>query len=519
MENSNMILTVEQMKYCEKKSDEAGVSLEELMDNAGEKLGRKILEVCIKLNCKKAVILAGKGNNGGDGFVAADFLSESGVVPTVILVCGAPSTDLAKNAFNKLHKDIKVLEYDGNENSDWACAIDNSIIADCIFGTGFKGEIRENLNALFSRLANSPKYIIACDIPSGVNADSGQASKLSVCADETITFHRIKLGMLLSPARYLCGKISTVDIGIPEKVSELTKEQFGEAVFEESNEQTIGSYLPKRPKWGHKGTFGRLVSVCGSESYIGAAGISTLAAMRTGVGLVNLCCPQKVIDSLSGGLWECTYTALKTNEDGIIMSDELPKIYEKLKGAGALLIGCGLGHNSETEKLVSSLIEASPLPIILDADGINSIAPNTDILLKAKAPVILTPHPAELARLCGVTTAEILSHRHKYAHELANKYNVTVVSKGAETIICQGGITNIVRAGNTALSKGGSGDMLAGIISSLTAQAPEKLFENCIAGCYIMGKAAEKLSETKSERSIIARDIINEIPAILKGLE
>ena len=539
----NRILTVPQMIFCEKTSETSGVSLAELMDNAGEHLGREILSECERQMCHKVVILAGKGNNGGDGLVAANFLVESGISVSVILCLGKPSTELSQAAFERLHKDVEICEYDKNPESRWAELLEEkSIVADCIFGTGFHGEIRENLIPLMEKINRCKNYIIACDIPSGADAQNGLCSKATVKADKTVTFHRQKLGMVLSPAKYSCGKIVVKDIKIPERTENYPQlmENFIEKIEDNSiTAQRMKFLLPERIPYGHKGDFGKVVSVCGSENYIGAAGISTLAAMRTGAGLVNLCTAEKVVNSLSSQLFECVYSKLITDENGFITFEENKEtILEKLagyscgltneknenhkKGNCSLLIGCGLGHTEDTEKLVAFLVENSPCPVIIDADGINSLAVNIDVLLKKKSKVILTPHPAELARLCGVSTAEILSDRQKYAIELAKKYEVTVVSKGAETFICNGNLTLVSSYGNTALSKGGSGDMLAGIISSLVAQSaefcehPER---SAVLGCYIMGKTAQLVSQEKSERGILARDIIDEIPVFLKTLE
>ncbi len=513
----NRILTVPQMIFCEQKSSETGVSLAQLMNNAGEKLAGHILRVCRERMTKNVVILAGKGNNGGDGLVAANIVYDSGVIPTVILCCGQPATDLSKAALECLHKDIPV-EIIANDQKDFKLIQQADILVDCIFGTGFKGQIRDNMRPLFSYVKNSGSYIIACDIPSGANAQSGEISKGTVSADLTVTFHRRKLGMILSPAKYCCGEIITEDIGIPDNVfgfDEIMKNLIEDAC----GTDFFSSLLPSRPPWGHKGTFGKIVSVCGSERYIGAAGISALAAMRTGVGLVDLCTPKSVISALSTRLLECTFSPMKTDSGGAIASENAPEILEKLENADCLLLGCGLGHTHETEKLTAELIEKSPCPVILDADGINSVCPNINVLLKKKSTVILTPHPAELARLCAVSVKDILSDRHKYASELSKKYGVTVVSKGAETLICSENVTRIVSAGNTALSKGGSGDMLAGIIASFMAQSPCTVMENTMLGCYVMGKAAEMLSSDRSERGILAADIIEALPAYLKFLE
>lgn len=514
---NDRILTVKQMVFCEHRSDEMGVSLAALMDTAGKKLAEHILKKITK-QCRNVVILLGKGNNGGDGLVAANILVENNIIPSIILCCSTPSTDLSKKAYERLSDKIPIYEYSDDDKIK-NMILNADVLVDCIFGTGFKGEIKADMHSLFSACNNSNGYIISCDIPSGANAESGQAGNYTIKADLTVTFHAKKIGMLLSPAKYFCGKIVTEDIGIPHEIYSIDSEELSDMIYSGYDKDYFKALLPERKKWGHKGTFGKLISVCGSENYIGAAGISTLSALRTGVGLVDLCTPRSVINSLSSRILECTYSEMKTDPDGFITSENANKILEKLSSAQCLLLGCGLGHTDETEKLVMRLIENSPCPIVLDADGINSLCPNIDILLKKKSSVIITPHPAELARLCNVSTADVLSDRQKYASQLAKKYRITVVSKGAETLLCSGDLTRIIDVGNTALSKGGSGDMLAGIIASFVAQRYDCDQCNAWLGCYIMGKTAEMISETKSQRSIIASDIIESLPVFMKKLE
>ena len=513
MSKFERILTVPQMIFCEQQSDRLGVTLRQLMDNAGEELGRQILGECVRTGKKNVLILVGKGNNGGDGLVAANFLFDSGVIPTVMLCCGEPATELSKAAFEKLHRGIEVT------GCDTRLIAGADIIVDCIFGTGFKGEVRENMHSLFDAVNESSAFKLACDIPSGADANSGQVSGHTVRADMTVTMHAKKLGMVLSPARYYCGEVRVCDIGIPDFSDMADGGELAQVINKPDDREYFKALLPRRLPWGHKGSFGKLVCVCGSESYIRAAGISAMAALRTGVGLVELCTPEKVIQALSSRMPECTYQKMAADNEGFMTADNADKILSRLEGADALLLGCGLGHTDGTEKLVAQLVESSPVPVILDADGINSLAANIDVLLKKRSAVILTPHPGELARLCGVTVGEILADRQAHAYGLAKKYGVTVVSKSAETLVCSGDECFVMSFGNTALSKGGSGDMLAGITASLMAQQPEKPENAAQLGCYIMGGTAEMLSADRSQRGILAQDIIRALPFFLGKLE
>lgn len=520
MRKLEKILTVEQMVLCEQKSDKSGVSLAQLMDNAGEKLAEEIILCCKKISAQQAVILVGKGNNGGDGLVAARVIceKEKTLKPVIILCCGEPDTELSKNAFDQLPDNVKIFR---NADENALKLIENApVLCDCIFGTGFYGNLRENIKPVFEACKRNTSGIkIACDVPSGANARNGEADSLSFSADFTLTFHRKKLGLLLSPCRYFAAKdgdlsrIKPADIDIPKSCENSL--DFDIRLIDENYAKEI---LPERIPYGHKGTFGKVVSVCGSENYRGAAFLSAMAAMRTGVGLFELCTPKAVIDTVSSSAAECIYSKMNTDSDGFMTSDNADKILEKCGKAQAMLLGCGLGNTKETQSLVKELIENSPCPIILDADGINSLCPNIDVLYKKKSQVILTPHPAELARLLSTDIKTVISDRLGAAKKIAEEYGVTVLAKSAETIAADCDKAIIVAQGNTALSKGGSGDMLAGITASFAAQGLSLLNAGALAS-HVMGKTAELCALENSERGILAHDIIVYLPKFLKQLE
>lgn len=501
------VLTVQQMRRCEQLSDEQGRSLAELMDNAGEALARIVTGECIKNGLQSCLILAGSGNNGGDGFVAARIIADSGIDTTVMLCCGEAGTELSKAAFSKMGSGVKVI----SACSDRQILGSFALIVDCVFGTGFHGALSDEIAELFRNANETQAKRIACDIPSGCSAKSGLADEDSFAADITVTFHKAKLGMLLSPSRYLCGKIITADIGIPESTED------GCPVFVCDDEYAAG-LLPERVPYGHKGTFGRLTAVCGSNRYIGAAGISVLGAMRTGVGLCELCTTPKVVRSLSGSIMECIYTELESDSTGSLSQSSAKAILEKTSGANCLLIGCGLGHTAQTEALVAEIIENSECTVVVDADGINSLAANIDVLQKKRSDVILTPHPAELARLCGVSVEQAVQERFELALGLSERYGVTVLAKGAESLAVSPGKCVVIRSGNTALAKGGSGDMLAGMVASLTAQGCDAN-DACTLASYIMGSTAQMLCEECSPRSLLASDILGAVPRFMKRFE
>lgn len=506
--SGQIILTPSQMREAEQTAVRCGVSLAELMDNAGEALGRAVFSAAGKLMKKNIVILVGSGNNGGDGFVAAKYLIQSGVTPIVVLCCGQPATELSKNAAAKLNG-IDLISFENA--ADVIASAD--IIVDCVFGTGFHGSIRGALSDFFALVDSSTAYKIACDVPSGVNSLNGSVSENTFRAEETVTFHMGKLGLYFSPAKEYCGKITVCDISIP-----YFTEEYADIEITYADERSLADKLPPRPEHSHKGTFGRLVMVCGSGHYLGAAMISARSALRSGVGIVELCTPVQVINAAAAAMPECTYTALSADEEGFVTSDNADKILQSFSRASAAVIGCGLGKTDETVKLVCEIVRRAKIPLIIDADGINCLSEHIDVLKEKQTEIILTPHAAELARLCGVSTGYILNDPLGYAKSISDKYGVVVHAKNTQTLTVSDDKCVVTDFGCSALAKGGSGDMLAGLVGSFRAQGA-KAAESCVLADLVMGRSARQLRETASARGILASDIIAEFPRTLKALE
>lgn len=493
-----LLLTPEEMSLCEKRSEQYGVSLKALMDNAGCRLADKIMDIGLQSFKKRVLFLCGNGNNGGDGFVAAKILANSGFEVYVMLLCEKPKTELAIAAFEAMPKNVSICENADFESFD--------IVCDCVFGTGFRGALPEKVSRVFERVNKSACIKIACDLPSGINALTGEADSNTIVCRETVTFHAAKSGLFISPAKYYCGEITVCDISIPQSAC-------SDNFIKLCDKECIKALLPKRIPHGHKGTFGKVVSICGSEKYPGAAAMSTLSALRSGCGLFNLVTTKSVANCLSQSIFEATYTPVP-EKNGFIDPDA--DIDEAVKSADCILFGCGLGNSSDTLRLLRKVLKAAVCPVVIDADGINCLSQNIDILKDTKASVVLTPHPTELARLCDMEHAP--ADRLTPARELCEKYSVTVMAKSAQTIIVSKDSAFLCDKGNTALSKGGSGDMLAGISASLIAQGTAPVHA-CAVASYVLGCAAEYASRDKSERGIIARDIIDALPFVFFNLE
>jgi NAD(P)H-hydrate epimerase len=502
------LLTPNQMKQAEAASEKLGTSLWQLMQNAGGALADFVLEAAAKRGAHSCVLLCGSGNNGGDGFVCAERLARRGIATDVVLISGQPKTELAKRAYGEMSQSVSV----SGEVLERHLRAD--IVVDCVFGTGFHGEIRENTAAVLEAFAGSAAYKIACDMPSGVDCACGLVSRGTLKCDETVTFHAPKIGMALSPARVFCGKVTVADISVPCGWEDLLDDT---TVSAELCAERLRGMFPARPEHSHKGTFGKLLVIAGSESYVGAAAICSRAALHTGCGIVNLAAPKSVITAIAGGAPECVYTPLPTDENGFDSEACIPILTELAVGHDAVVIGCGLGQTAGTRKIVEALVKTVEKPLLIDADGINQLAKNIDVLKDKTSEIVLTPHVAELARLGKTDVSDALRRRYELTRDISREYGVTVHSKDVTSLTAGAGNLYVTNFGCSALAKGGSGDMLAGVIGSLLAQGVSPA-NACVLGAFIMGRTAEILCETYSPAAVTATDIIGAFKSTLGKL-
>ena len=282
----------------------------------------------------------------------------------------------------------------------------------------------------------------------------------------------------------------------------------------------VKELYPKRSINGHKGTFGRLLLIVGSDRFMGAAQLSTLSALRSGVGIASVISTNEAIRALAISAKEATFTRADTSSDGFIIASEenIAKIKQELEKATAVLVGCGLGNTPDTVKILETVILNANCPIIIDADGINALTSRIELLRTAKTEVVLTPHVGELARLCDTDINYAAKHRAELAKSLSEKYGCTIVAKSSSTVIAGSAKMYLIAFGNDGLARGGSGDMLAGMISSLIAQGVNAC-DASVLGSALMGLACEDLTQTHSTRGILASDIINHLPLLFKKIE
>ncbi|MCM1524550.1 MAG: NAD(P)H-hydrate dehydratase [Ruminococcus sp.] len=510
------ICTPEQMKQAENNAVSSGISLDTLMENAGAAAVKEIVKNIPRIAEGTALILCGKGNNGGDGFVIARLLDEMGTKVTVVLLFPEPQTGLAAEKLSLIRGRERINIISPGELSDESGF---TLIADAVFGTGFHGELPDGVSALFKRINGMSGYKLAADIPSGADSVTGSVSEDTIFCDLTVTFGAAKQGMLLPPARQRCGRISVGEIGVTPECFE----QVGNVPLLNDME-LAASVIPQRDHRCHKGTFGRLAVIAGSENMSGAAALNVSAALRSGAGLVTLASVPPVTDRVGAGIYECTFEKMIPNENGAVSSANMPKILSLLKSSGAAAVGSGLTVCEDTVNIVKETVVfcgENKIPLILDADGLNCLTSCIDIIRNAKCRAVLTPHPGELARLLGEDISAVLSDRLSAAARLRDKTGAVIAAKGYPTyILSPDGEIRASYTGNGGLSRGGSGDVLTGVIAGITAMnGGRSLFECACAGVYLFGLAADIAARKLSVTGMLPSDVTAQLPFAFKQAE
>lgn len=496
------------MKTAEDISALNSVSKSQLMENAGSACAKAIDKLLGGADGKCAVILAGKGNNGGDGIVIAKRLTEMGAQAPVVLVSGQPMAQEAREAFNRYGGDCIVVPYETRPDAVRNALASADLIVDCVFGTGFKGQLDGGMAELFAYvndLKNAKR--ISVDIPSGVNSDTGDIAQNAFKPHATLVLGAMKQGLLNHPCYDFCGDIQLLDIGISESC-------YRDYAAQLTDESIMKLQLP-RPKNSNKGNYGKLVNIAGSACYCGAAVLSSRAALRTGAGIVTLATPKRVVNAIAAAIPEVVFFPLDQNEDGFMERNTAKRLGLPLIDATAVAMGCGMGNNDNSRIIVRAVLKTGSCPLILDADGINCIANNINVIKDSGRPIVMTPHPRELSRATGLSVQEIQADRLNIAKEFAREKNVVLLLKGVNTVIAApDGRTFVNSTGNPALAKAGTGDVLTGIIGGFLAQGMEPFYAAAL-GAYVHGKCADKLVENASEASILASDLIEYLPYVL----
>jgi len=513
------LVTVAEMQAAER---ECGVPVPQLMENAGLAFAEAVRADLGDLNRHRVLVLAGPGNNGGDGLVAARHLSEWGASVQVYLLRPRLADDAVYRAAAEKGITIVNAEEDSMLSHEMLqrSLAEADVIIDAFLGTGvsrpIEGELREIMRRLESTRARAnPPRLFAVDVPSGVDPDSGAADPAAVAADMTVSFQWSKTGLHQLPGKKYGGRLEVVDIGIPAEFSPGLNTEMMTAEW-------ARALLPPRPADAHKGTFGHVLVVAGSPRYVGAAYLATAAALRVGAGLATLACGRTVHPMVAAKLSEATFLPLP-DEDGYLTGDAVVPIAEMLKqGVASLLVGPGLGQAPYVRSFLSGLLTAiknhPPKGLVIDADGLNNLAQLKDWPGLLPAGTVLTPHPGEMARLTGLSTGEVQADRLAIARRFSRDWQATVVLKGAYTIVAAPeGCAAISPFANASLASGGTGDVLAGAVAGLLAQGMEP-FAAAALGVYLHGQAAENWSAQFGEAGLLAGDLLPKLPRVINAL-
>jgi hydroxyethylthiazole kinase-like uncharacterized protein yjeF len=511
------IVTSEQMRRIDRECISRGTPGHVLMENAGRAVAEEAKRILEPLAEKHFLIPVGPGNNGGDGLVAARYLHDWGAQVSVYLCASRPEDDANLDMVQQ--RNIPCI--DASRDKDLSQLSELLASADCVidalFGTGKARPIQGVFSHVLDRITqlrrkNPSLVIIAVDLPSGLNADTGEVDPVCPRADYTVTLALPKLGLFRFPGAERVGELTIADIGIPAELAE-------DIDIELITSEWAGNALPRRPLDANKGTFGRVLAVAGSVNYIGAACLACNGALRAGAGLVTLATAASLQPVLAAKLTETTYLPLPEAEAGIISKEAAKIINQNLKSYDVLLLGCGLGQSEPVSELIPSLLfQKKPPPLVLDADGLNILARIPEWWQKFTGDAILTPHPGEMSRLSEISVAEIQSDRVGTARKYAREWRKTIVLKGAFTVIASpDGVCRMSPFANPGLASGGTGDVLAGAIAGLLAQGLS-LFDAASLGVYLQGKTAEIVKDDLGDTGMLASDLLPVLPVAIKQL-
>lgn len=504
---------VEEIRAVDKAATEiGGIPSIVLMENAANACFEEIVKDFKDINNKRIAIFCGKGNNGGDGFALARRLCMEGCGVSVYLVCGTDFKGDAKINYDIIkNMDIDIDVIGDTDNLKYIIRA-SDIVVDAIYGTGIHGSVTGIGYDVIKEINENGDYVLSVDVPSGINSDTGEVCGICVKATKTVTFAAYKVGMLLFPAADYVGEVIVKDISIPDYIIE------GQNIsVNVTDDDFIKNNFPRRENNSQKGDYGKLLIIAGSEGMSGAAYLAAQTAVRAGSGLVTLAAPDCINAALEAKTTEAMTLPL-ASMDGHISFLATDKILTAMEKADAVLIGPGLGRSQDAFKILKTVLKAAKVPVIIDADGINLAAENMDMIKECECPLIFTPHAVEMSRLTGLGKDYIEENRLAVSRDFAESYGATVILKGHRTVVTdQSGEQYINITGNPGLATGGSGDVLAGIISSFVARGINETVASAMA-VYIHGKAGDISKEKIGIEGVIASNVMENISDAMKIL-
>ncbi|MGI6030479.1 MAG: NAD(P)H-hydrate dehydratase [Eubacteriales bacterium] len=508
---THYLLSAQQMRDTDAYAiGQLGIPSLTLMEQAGQAVFREVLA---RFTPASTVwIFCGKGNNGGDGLVLARLLARAHYPVRVIALAGreALSPD-AQVMYDRLESTNVPLYY-------WPCQAEihprpEDLAVDALLGTGANRPLHPPFDELSALWNSLPCRKLAIDLPTGVDATTGALLGQPFRCDWTVTFCCEKYAHRLPLSQPVCGRVLCRDIGIPDEAVESTH-----PTVRLITQETLDQHMPRRDLNDHKGTYGHILLVGGSLPMSGAISMAGLAALRSGGGLVTLAVPDCIHSIVAGRAMEYMTLSLPSQE-GSFAREAIPPILEFAQKCDAVAIGCGMGVTDATCELVHQLLTHLTCPLIVDADGINALSQHIDWLQEASCPVILTPHPGEMARLLHTDTPSVQSDRLECARRFSGRYDATVVLKGPSTVVAwPNGQLFVNISGTSGMATGGSGDVLTGVTAALTSFAGLRGKPSLAAALavWLHGRAGELAAASLSQYGMTATDIVAHLPAVLK---
>ncbi len=512
------IVTVEEMRRIEERCVQQGVSLDSLMENAGLAVARKARERLDVVRKAPLLVLVGPGNNGGDGLVAARQLWEWGVDATTYLATPRSDADPKLGLLQEAGAPVVSAGDDPSFKALDGLLGTAHLVIDALLGTGRSRPIEGTMAEVLSRLARARAErdrmkLVALDLPTGLNADTGKVDPLCPAADVTVALGYPKVGHFSFPGADRVGQLEVVDIGIPPSLAD-------DVPTELITPERVRNALPRRPQNAHKGTFGRTLVIAGSARYIGAAYLACMGAARAGAGLVTLAAPESLLPVFAAKLTETTFLPLP-ERDGGLSPDASELVLSEAAGYQALLAGCGLGQSPATSAFLRQTLLTRRYdgpPMVLDADALNILSSVPEWWRLLRNEVVVTPHPGEMSRLTGMDSAKVNADRIGAARSYAAQWGSVVALKGAYTAIgLPDGRALVSPFANPGLASAGTGDVLAGAIAGLVAQGASPL-DAAVCGVYLHGAAGERVRSDLGEAGMTASDLLPQIPRAIREL-
>jgi NAD(P)H-hydrate epimerase len=495
------LYTADEMSRADHGAQDLGIPGGALMERAGVEMARATLDHVGPLEGRRILVVAGGGNNGGDGFVIARELYLAGAEVAVFPTKDEYEGDAKTNLRVLRNLNARIVESDGFEDE-----LDGTdLVVDALLGTGFAGEVREREAGLIEEINASNAAVVSVDMPSGVDGSTGEVWGAAVRADLTVCAHAAKLGCVVSPGRDYSGEVVVVQIGIPPEADVEPAATWTDA-------SSLKGFVPRRAEAAHKYSAGSLLVVAGSGSAMGATVMVVRAAQRTGCGIVFAVTSESAAPRVDAEVTEALISGAPEDEDGLMTADAVDPILHTAQRSSAIVVGPAAGVGEGGRKLVEGILDGTELPVLLDADAITNLS-GTEALARRDAPTVITPHAGELGRLLGESAKDISARRLRFARGAAEDSGSCVLLKGNDTLVVEGERTAVNSTGTAALATAGTGDVLSGVIGALLSRGTGA-YDAARAGAWAHGRAAELwLEETEWPlESMTATDLLPHLP-------